>query len=498
MQTLGDVNDPRRQAAAILRDALPKIDALIKKELGDEQAFLYRNLSEAIFSLQGPLGAELAAKLIDSYERRPASPSAGLIAQLSGEELSGLFDLALGAKSLPKTKFLQFLENAPLRPEQLQDLVPFLQERSMLNDKTAKRLLDAKPPKAKKPIPSEGVDPVKLAELAADLDPAGLEKLTREIGEATEGSIEREALAALADVIALETDPGRFTRAAHAIQRILVGAFEERRLGAAGEALAVIVKEAARRRDENDILAILNKVRRDAGRTERIEVLLSALENESEASVTQATNYLTTLGGAGITSLLDLLAVENRQSRRRLICQLLMASGQTNIASLGNKVMDHRWYLVRNVALVLGQIGDENAVIYLQKAAGHDDPRVRLEVAKALANTGPTAFPIAVGLLIDSDMGVKLEAIRAIAKIKHPDAADELIKLIRQPDLFKRRVDIKIEAIIALGALRAEEAAPYLKTIAGGRSIFFKSQQAKLAAAARSSLAKIHGRPDRA
>jgi len=499
LQTLGGLAEDDDRAGAILKIALPKIDALVKRELADEQAFLYRNLAEALMLMDEPLRTQLATMLAADGKSSRAT-TGRLVEQLTGEELAELLNLAVSANNLPQARFIEFVENMPIKPEHLRDLIPFLKRRVSITDDEAERLLDISAVRmketTKKAIPIEGIDAAKIAALAVALDPLDLERVETEAAGMNEFAIEEGALAALAEVLSLETNPARLTRASHAIQRVLLSAFTERRLSAAGAALSVIVNEVDRRRKESDDLSTLKEIIRDAGQPDKIENLLSWVENQQSVSFDDAVHYLSLIGNPGILTLLDMLATEKRQGRRRLVCQMLTACSRANIASLGSKIMDHRWYLVRNVVYVLGRIGDDNSLVYLQKAVSHPDPRVRIEVAKALSNIGPAAMPALLDLLGDKDLNIKLEAIRAVAQTKDPRATEIFTGLINQRDMFMRRIDTKVEAIEALGRLKAGPALPLLMKLATSRSRFFKAQRARLVEAARNAMAKIQGSAD--
>ena len=83
-----------------------------------------------------------------------------------------------------------------------------------------------------------------------------------------------------------------------------------------------------------------------------------------------------------------------------------------------------------------------------------------------------------VNLLNDRRLGTGRQMLtEALAKIKHPDAAQALIELLSDED-------IKGHAIFALGELRAPEAANYIEP-------FLKSENAWLRKEARRALSKI-------
>lgn len=493
---LGAEQKGAKRATTLLRSSLPRIDDLIKQELPDEQVFLYRNLAEALLMVEGPLRREIAETLVASgTQSKIRTASRGLIEQLTSDELASILDLALLNNELPQSKIFDFLESMPIKAERFRDLIPFLKSKLSLDDLTARRLLEENAArtraKNKKSIPVEGANAATIAALAGELTPADLSDLRDEIARMTVIAIERDAVEALAEVLTSEKNLARFTRTAHAIQRVLVDSFASQRLDATIGALRVVEVELGRRHNQPDQCAILKEIIRDAGNPTRVDNMLVRLETDTSIAFESVVEYMTLLGNSGILSLLDMLAQEKRQSRRRLICQILTAGGKIDIAGLGGKVMDHRWYLVRNVVLILGQIGDDASIVYLKKVAGHPDQRVRIEVVKALVNLGPGAIEVLRSMVRDRDTAVGLETIRAISRMKAAGAGDILIDIVKERDLLRRRTDFKIEAITALGALKDQASLPYIKRIAARRALIFKSDQKRLNDAADAALVNL-------
>lgn len=428
LETLGtqeSIGEPE-----ILKMALPKIRAILSSELIEEQGFLYQNLAEALSLLDQPLKNKLAGQLFSG---------------------------------LAQNNILTGLETAD----------PLLKANGLLRDQ-----------QNKKNESSIASDADKLAASAMSVSPQALSRLEAEIAQLNKTEVSSCALAVLSDVLFAGTDPADITLVSHAIQRLLLSAFNSGNIDGAADALTIISNEAAKRISEPDNHSILKEIIRDAGKMDKIESLLSRLERQPDVSQEQITRYLLPLGNIGIRALLDILAVEDRQGRRRIVCQLLTACGKNNIAGIGDKILDHRWYLVRNVVLILGRIGDRGVIPYLQKAALHPDARVRMEAAKALSRAGHSAFPIIQRLLKDNDANIRLEAIRSLSRLSYPKAADVFIEIINERDILGRRLDVKLEAIRALGLAKTKKSIGYLKKLARRSSGFIHPARARLRAAA--------------
>jgi HEAT repeat protein len=189
-------------------------------------------------------------------------------------------------------------------------------------------------------------------------------------------------------------------------------------------------------------------------------------------------------GPDGVEVLLDLLTTSNTVTERRGIFNALvqMKEGQDQlIHMLGHP----QWFVVRNVADLVGELGLEAAVPQLTKQLDHTDERVRRQVALALAKIGTRsaaeplrralrdvsvdvrrqaalgvggrkasalAMPLVVALEEEKDPEVVRELIFALGRIGSPDAVQALIK-IAQPagKLFGRKPSaLRVTAVEAL------------------------------------------------
>jgi len=189
-------------------------------------------------------------------------------------------------------------------------------------------------------------------------------------------------------------------------------------------------------------------------------------------------------GPDGVEVLLDLLTTSNTVTERRGIFNALvqMKEGQDQlIHMLGHP----QWFVVRNVADLVGELGLEAAVPQLTKQLDHTDERVRRQVALALAKIGTRsaaeplrralrdvsvdvrrqaalgvggrkasalAMPLVVALEEEKDPEVVRELIFALGRIGSPDAVQALIK-IAQPSgkLFGRKPSaLRVTAVEAL------------------------------------------------
>jgi len=161
-----------------------------------------------------------------------------------------------------------------------------------------------------------------------------------------------------------------------------------------------------------------------------------------------------------------------------------------------------QWFVVRNIAELVGELALEDAVPALAKQVGHEDERVRKAVALALAKiatptcaeplrralrdkspvvrmqvalgiggrkSGALAMPLVVALEEEKDPEVERELILALGRIASPDAVQALIKFA-QPSgrLFGRKpTGLRVAAVEALRLAATPAAMGTLQGLAG-------------------------------
>lgn len=219
-------------------------------------------------------------------------------------------------------------------------------------------------------------------------------------------------------------------------------------------------------------------------------------------------------GPDGVEVLLDLLTTSNTVTERRGVFNALMQmkEGQDQlIHMLGHP----QWFVVRNVADLVGELGLEAAIPALTRQLDHSDERVRRQVALALAKIGTRsaaeplhralhdpsadvrrqaalgvggrkasalAMPLVVALEEEKDPNVVRELIFALGRIGSADAVQALIK-VAQPGgkLFGRKPSaLRVTAVEALRVAGTAAAMGTLQSLTkdGDRHVRSAAQQA--------------------
>ena len=203
-------------------------------------------------------------------------------------------------------------------------------------------------------------------------------------------------------------------------------------------------------------------------------------------------------GAAGVEVLMDVLAAAPTVGERRAVFDALkhMTEGTDQLVHM----LEHsQWFVVRNVAELIGELGMDDAVPALGKCLDHADERVRKAVGLALAKIGTRgaaeplrralrdrsqevrmqvalgiggrkssalAMPLVVAMEEEKDEAVVRELILALGRIGSPDAVQALIKWAQPTGRFFGRKPSELR-VAAVEALRLAATPAALGTLEG-------------------------------
>lgn len=147
-----------------------------------------------------------------------------------------------------------------------------------------------------------------------------------------------------------------------------------------------------------------------------------------------ALSLLEKFGGSAARPLLERLLNEPDAARRRALIAMTTRLGPPAVPAIVEKMGHPKWYFVRNLCIILGDIGDRRSVSSLMRVASHPDIRVRRE------------------------------AILAVGKIGAPEAVSGLGRILLEESLFSaaKEDQVRIDAASALYRIGGVEAASFL------------------------------------
>jgi hypothetical protein len=158
-------------------------------------------------------------------------------------------------------------------------------------------------------------------------------------------------------------------------------------------------------------------------------------------------------GETGADVLIDNLIGSDISGERRAYLDALRQCPAA-VNSLLFLLNDERWYVVRNAAWLLGELGSADADRRLAELMAHREPRVRRAVATALGRLATSRALLALLQAInDQSPDVRLQAVQAIASARNPRAVPWLIEAMDH----EQDADVQGALMAALGSTPTED-----------------------------------------
>jgi HEAT repeat protein len=132
------------------------------------------------------------------------------------------------------------------------------------------------------------------------------------------------------------------------------------------------------------------------------------------------------------------------------------------------------WYYLRNIAYILGHIGNENSVDILQPLLLHKEKRVSKEALKSINQTGGNKRGmVLLAVLPEIDPELRVNVIETLGRIKCAEAVTDLVDMLKVKTSIAKDGQISLQEKICntLGAIASPEAIKALSEIAGSKSI---------------------------
>jgi HEAT repeat protein len=177
---------------------------------------------------------------------------------------------------------------------------------------------------------------------------------------------------------------------------------------------------------------------------------------------------------------------------RKALSTLVIKLGEPVIPVLLRMMDDKRWFIVRNLSAILGDIGVAKAVPALQKCLQHSDIRVCKEAVRSLAKIGGgNAEDAIINLLGSNDPAIIPQAISSLGGMKSRKALAELMKIVCGSDMFLNNLQLKIEALSAISMIGDRQVVPILTELLAGSHFIARSRWEQLKIAIVGCLARL-------
>jgi HEAT repeat protein len=222
--------------------------------------------------------------------------------------------------------------------------------------------------------------------------------------------------------------------------------------------------------------------------------LIEALDTNSEEDKTAIEKILEFSGESSYRLILDILIGTTETRLRRNVYNVVVNIGEAIRPEIISRLGDERWFAVRQMVSLLGELGGKESLTTLESMFDHPDSRVKKEVMKSLARIpSEKSLKLLLSGLKHKDRSIQAHSVISLSILKNPAAVVPLGEIVARRDLLHENEELRKEAIKALGALGDESGVPYLKKALLAKSWLASGVSESIKILAATALGKIGG-----
>jgi HEAT repeat protein len=179
------------------------------------------------------------------------------------------------------------------------------------------------------------------------------------------------------------------------------------------------------------------------------------------------------VGDPFVELLIQRLSDETSMSLRHYYLECLYEIGDAAKEAAILNLADKRWYVVRNMVILLRRFGDSSVLRHFRTLAGHRHPKVRQEVIRTLyAFRHVEADTLLQREFRSSDHDIILAAIQLAEQSRNPGILECLRRVLDMKLIASAEYELKRAAIKTLGKIANPVILPDLERILSQKSLF--------------------------
>lgn len=304
------------------------------------------------------------------------------------------------------------------------------------------------------------------------------------IAEMRPGFIVRRKVLVLAQVLEVEEDDTRYAEVADELEDALHELVAHGQYQEALQLLRSIHNTVANPASSEARRQVAAGIVERFYRPDVLRQLLREALGAGEEGAGTITEILELRGPAVIPVLLDTLAEEDTRRVRQRLLRILADLGEPVTAAVAERLDDERWYVVRNLLLLLGESEDPDQMKKIVPLLDNEDSRVRRHAVEAIIKLGaPGAADALVTATGDEDEEVRVTAIHGLGFHRSTAGIERLREIIRLPNLKGQNSALIRTAVIALTRLGDADSRARIQALAG-RPWLYPARRREVQAAA--------------
>jgi len=225
---------------------------------------------------------------------------------------------------------------------------------------------------------------------------------------------------------------------------------------------------------DDKVRAVSLEVIKNLASDDNINILFKEI-NINENNKTEALKIFAGFGDIVIKKLLSVLKNASDSKVRISVLHIIGEMGSAAIPAIQSSInMNEPWYFLRNMAYVMGRIGNEASAAVLKPLLLHKEKRVRMEAFKSLNQTGgEKRGPLLLSVLPEVDQELRINIIEILGKVKCKEAVTDLQDMLKNKSSMAKEDQIAMQEKIckALGSIGSPEAIKTLSDVVESKSI---------------------------
>ena len=206
-----------------------------------------------------------------------------------------------------------------------------------------------------------------------------------------------------------------------------------------------------------------------------VQLLQEAIDSGESVSHGDLRELLKILGLPSLGAICELLARVEKLKMRRVIIDVLIELGQNGPEVFAPFLADARWYLVRNVVLVLALIETPVALEMIVGLISHKEVRIRKEVLGFLERSSdPKAKTYILKFFRDEASALRIKALQILARERLSFALKPAVALTTTQDFKAKELAERKAVYETIGELGSEQVVPLFRGMLQKRGWFSK------------------------
>ncbi len=199
---------------------------------------------------------------------------------------------------------------------------------------------------------------------------------------------------------------------------------------------------------------------------EFIRETLDALERYGEDKLEEIHEYILAVGAPFADELIKRLATTENMTLRRFYMDCLTDLGRHAHEAIFSHINDERWFLVRNLVIILSRMQDPSIMMRLYPIIDYPHPRVHQEVLKLMFTYNrPRAERQILTELRSNDILTQIHAVQVADRSQSAEVRKVVMQLLTQSALNNEILDLKIQILQMLAKTAEKGTVPILETL---------------------------------